>query len=135
MEVIALQGGNKTGKTTTINVLYQLLLFSGWVQVPGKFRNLDHNDFLDILTDGHRKLGIVSQGDFAARVIGYLSNFLTEGCFKAVCACTVPKPRLVAAISRYTPPPPTFVSKTPATGLANIRTTNNTDAQSLIRLI
>lgn len=45
MEVIALQGNPDVGKTTTLNIVYQLLLQAGYTQVAGKFKDLSNDDF------------------------------------------------------------------------------------------
>ena len=133
MEVIALTGRKDSGKSDTLNVLYHLLLASGWTQVPGHFKDLTHWDFYDVLTDGERLLGIVTQGDYATRVPDYLSILAAAGCVMTVCACTTGKPRLSAAIARYAPH--SFIRKTVGVTPESLRIANNTDAQHLITLI
>ena len=53
MEVIALQGHSNSGKSETINIVYQLLLQNGYTQVRGQFigplGNPAMRDFLDVL--------------------------------------------------------------------------------------
>lgn len=61
MNVIALEGTSSVGKTSTINVVYQLLLQNGYTQVLGCFEDLANNDFLDVMTNGNQTIGVVSQ--------------------------------------------------------------------------
>lgn len=106
MKLIVLEGLSDAGKTATINVAYQLILQAGYDQVPNCFEDLKHNDFLDVLTNGAQKVGIVSQGDYARRinsVKNHLAKLQSFGCDKAICAVTSgpKKQEIQTAIKAY----------------------------------
>lgn len=97
MKLIVLEGKDKVGKTTTINITYQLLLQRGYRQVPGHFRPFSKGDFIDVLTDGIKKIGFLSQGNYAITqrsrrqysVRDQLKYLQSRACDKVVCACSV----------------------------------------------
>lgn len=138
MEIIALEGSSNIGKSETINIVYQLMLWHGYTQVPGHFKVLGNptmRDFIDVLEKDGQKIGIVSQGDYQ-RGPDSLKNHLLAlqlaGCVKAVCACTT-KPGTLAAVSSY--PIHHFVTKTPTLILALQRIDNGHDAGVIYKLI
>jgi hypothetical protein len=134
MEIIALIGIKGSGKTQTLNILYQFLLYTGWTQVPGHFRDLGNDDFIDVLTNGQKLLGIVTQGDYSRKVPLYLGTLHSAGCYKSVCACTSGKVGVAKAIRAYTAH--TFVPKSLAiTPPSDVRTVSYTDARTLLALI
>ena len=70
MKVIALRGEADTGKTETLNIVYQLLLSSGYKQIKNHFEVLGNpiiRDFLDILENDETKIkiGFATMGDYA----------------------------------------------------------------------
>ena len=133
MEIIALEGKSNAGKTTVINVVYQLMLEMGYTQIPGRFQDLDNNDFLDVLTNENQTVGIVSQGDYARgkyAVKNHLATLESFGCDKAICACSTDKSsEIKAAILAY---PNTIVAKLPQPVVALQRIDNHKDAKTLI---
>lgn len=131
MEVIALHGAASVGKTTTLNIVYQLLLFQGYRQVPGRFQDLDNNDFLDVVEIDGVLVGIITQGDYVLALRKYLAYFQSLGCIKAVCACTA-KPGTEREVRVYTH---TFVPKTVSLLPDQIRIVNNVDATTVFRLV
>lgn len=138
MDVIALRGNSDVGKSTTINIVYQLMLFNGYTQLPGHFRVLGNpvqKDFIDVLELHGVKIGVVSQGDLS-RGIDSLRNHLaylqSVGCAKAVCACTT-NIGTVKAVMSY--PIHHFQNKVPSTTSSLERIENNRDAIIIYRLI
>lgn len=95
MDVIVLVGGKNTGKSKTLNIVYQYMLLFGYVQVPGHFMEIGNRDFYDcrdILEKKGKKVGIATMGDFEDKQPGetvqdLLNYFDTNGCNIAICAC------------------------------------------------
>lgn len=120
MELIVLEGDAHVGKTTTLNIVYQLLLQAGYRQVPGFFQDLANNDFLDVLEDSNKqRVGIVTQGDYAIGNFSVKRHLMTldqAGCKKTVCARTYgpTKSKILHAIQQYPwITPPILKTKTP----------------------
>ncbi len=139
MKVIALTGPANNGKSHCINNAYLLLLDSGYSQVPGHFRILGNpvfEDIIDILTDGKKKVGIISMGDYVTGVGRSLASLLheldTKGCDAVICACRN-NPKIFAAVRLY--PIHHFHPKTTSTGLSNHRVVNASDARVLVSMI
>lgn len=138
MEVIALRGNSNTGKSETVNIVYQYLMLFGYAQVPGHFRgplgNPVMRDFIDVVEKKGVLIGIVTQGDYAIgpeSVKTHLAALQAAGCVKAVCACTT-KPGTINAVKAY---PHVFVDKTIATSPAQERVVNAFDAEKIYKLI
>lgn len=86
MELIVLKGKENTGKTTTINYVYNELRGNGYEEPDqDKFENLGKGDFLAILEKEDIKLGINSQGDEVNQIQKYLRVLENEGCSRAIC--------------------------------------------------
>lgn len=138
MELIVLQGQPDCGKTTTINIVYYLLLQNGYKQVVGNFMNLGKNDFLDVLENGAQRIGIVSQGDWCRgpyAVKLHLKKLCNAGCSKTICAQTLGlhKSPIAKMIALY--PVLKFISKskTPIPSLERID--NYNVACSIMQLV
>ncbi|MES2558391.1 MAG: hypothetical protein V4590_01525 [Bacteroidota bacterium] len=138
MEVIALTGDPHAGKSETLNIVYQLMLWHGYIQVPGHFKVLGNpvmRDFIDVLENGVQRVGIVSQGDYqigANSLKNHLLALQHAGCVKAVCACTN-KPGTLAVVNSYIPHH--LVNKTLAATLALQRIENGKHASTLYSFI
>lgn len=138
MKVIALRGPQNTGKSHTLNIVYQLLLRDRYVQVPGHFRVLGNpvfEDFIDILEKDGQWVGLVGMGDYQ-RGSGSLRNLLGElqnkGCKLSLCCCR-DNPKIERAVTNY--PNHLFVNKTPSAGPDNDRIVNAFDADAMFTLI
>lgn len=109
MKIIALRGEPNCGKTTTLGIVYGKMLNEGFLQVGGMYQNLGNNDFLDVLEYNGKKIGIVSQGDYARSCKGsvsvqkHLENLRCLGANIVLCACTTgtTKNRIQNAIDSY----------------------------------
>ena len=89
MEIIALRGPGTTGKTTTLKIVFEKLKAKGFQKDLEE--DLGNGDFLWVLEKGGRKVGLVTQGDYAQReysVKKHLSKLESAGCDTAICACT-----------------------------------------------
>lgn len=138
MKVIALKGESSCGKTTTLNIVYSLLLEAECIQISGKFQDLCNNDCLDILKLGNTLIGIVTQGDYAigeCSVKNHLRYLEQEKCDIAVCACTIglSKRKIEEAIKSY--PNHKFVTKTKSADISLERVENTKKALEIKKLI
>jgi hypothetical protein len=134
MYVIALEGKPNSGKTETINIVYQLMLQIGYRQIENNVKDLGPKDFLDVLTNDIQTVGIVSHGDYAIgkySVKTHLAKLEGFGCDKVICACTIgeSKGRIKTAIEKY---PHTYVLKSFQPAVELQRIDNNTDANKLM---
>lgn len=115
MKVIALKGEPKCGKTTTLSLLRKIMVQAGFAEDSGTFKDLYNKDFRVVLLfhqNGKvKKIGIVTQGDYAINVGGKVSvkshlDYMKErGCEVVVCACTTgeTKRKIFDAIEEYAP--------------------------------
>ena len=126
------------GSLKLLNIVYQIMLLFGYVQVPGHFRQLgnpDQKDFIDLLEKKGNRIGLVSLGDYAPPHKDSLLNHLTTlhslGCNKAVCACSIRPPKIALSISAFAP---LFVNKTVCPEPEH-RLRNGEDAERIYKLI
>ena len=87
MELIVLKGKAHSGKTATINYVYNELIKREWKQVY--YKEISHGDFLAVLEKNEIILGIVSQGDYVGEkedsVEKHLENMKKYNCSKVIC--------------------------------------------------
>jgi len=138
MKVIALRGPVNSGKSHTLNIVYQFLLRDGYTQVAGFFEILGNpkfEDVFDILEKNGKRVGVCGMGDY---VIGggslkaLLKRLTDAGCHVAVCSCQA-KLGIEKAVAAYIDH--VFVDKTASTGSANDRIVNGLDAQRMFILV
>jgi len=74
MTIIAIQGPHNSGKTTSLNILRDLMLNNGFTAVPNVFVNHSGRaippDFRDLLEKNSKSVGITTPGD----TLGYLTR-------------------------------------------------------------
>ena len=63
MELIVLKGEAHSGKTATINYVYNELIKRNWKEVV-PYTEISNGDFWAVLEKNEIRLGIVSQGDY-----------------------------------------------------------------------
>ena len=99
MKVIALRGERDCGKTQTLIRVYEMMKSQDFQSLPGMYQDLGNHDFCDVLECNGRRIGIVSQGDYArnhsngAISVKKLLKDLEEEkkCDIAGCACQIGK--------------------------------------------
>ncbi|WP_024770559.1 hypothetical protein [Aquimarina macrocephali] len=140
MKVIALRGIENCGKSTTLNIVYNLLLDDGYLQVPNHFEELGNpimRDFIDVLVKDGILLGIVTMGDYARKrgssVKDLLKKLETKGCIIAICACRNDKTGTVKAVQEYQKHQ--FVDKVNNKDKSLQRIINHKDARTITGLI
>ena len=97
MRIIMLSGPQKSGKTTTINMVYDGLIESyATTKEPRPFPKpediRDYKDFEAILvytnkTGEKLKVALASMGDYSLEIIHYMSYYEGKGCDVLICAC------------------------------------------------
>lgn len=142
MDIIALRGNQNKGKSETLNTVYQLMLLFGYIQAPagpGHFRVLGNpvqKDFIDILEKKGKRIGIATMGDYARgndSIANLLSYLDTQGCDKAICACSSDVSGTLNAITAY--PNHQVIDKVVTLVEAEQRIRNGEDAEKIYRLI
>lgn len=144
MKIIALKGPGDSGKSMTLNAVYQFMLLFGYRQEPGHHEELGNHDFydcIDILVKDGVRVGICMMGDFDSNSEdvekGYLiQDLLTRleksRCDIAICACNSDKTRGIASIKKRNG---IFVNKTVVTKAHDERFVNYQDAEKIYKLI
>ena len=88
MELIVLKGKAHSGKTATINYVYNELIKRNWKEVV-PYTEIGNGDFWAILEKNEIILGIVSQGDYFGEekdsVEKHLENMKKYNCSKVIC--------------------------------------------------
>lgn len=71
MKIIALKGGEDSGKSKTLRIVYSLFKELGGNPITGHFKYLKGNskDFRDVLNLEGKIIGIVTQGDYGKKLI------------------------------------------------------------------
>ena len=112
MKVSALKGEQNSGKTTTLSLLRKIMVGkAGFTEDFSTLIDLHKGDFRVILERDGKKIGIVSQGDYAINVgdkvsvKSHLDYMKGQGCEVVVCACTTgeTKRKIFDAIEDYAP--------------------------------
>lgn len=100
MKVLTLIGDGRRGKSTTIKLLYSLLLIEGFEQVSGSFWHFgktNRGDLRGILTWKGILIGINSRGDEEELVVEDLNKFKNDGCQIVICAM---RSKMVASVEK-----------------------------------
>lgn len=133
--IIALKGVGNSGKTTTIRILYNMMMGNGFQIVHDDF--LERKDFSAVFQKNGKKIGITSSGDTYDLVHKKLAKLVAEPCSICVCACRtfdrVP-PGTNAAIAEFTEYSAIIIEKTVDNGPTQ-NDSNGTDAGILIARI
>lgn len=134
MKVIALIGKSNIGKTTTLNLVYSLLLDRGAIQRKNYFIDLENNDCLHVLKFADNKIiGIVTQGDYGKdeySVKNHLKRLFDYGCDVAICAANKGKINIEKAICSYVEH--IFIDKTQSQSVEDRRIDNYNDAVAIL---
>ena len=137
MEIIALRGPDDTGKTTTLKIVFEKLKAQGFQPMKDFEEDLGNGDFLWVLEKDGRKVGLVTQGDYARKeysVKNHLSKLESAGCDTAICACTTGegKSRIQRSIDAYEIHD--YVDKTQGTDELSCDQANEEDAKKVMAL-
>ena len=77
MKIIALKGGDSTGKSSTLNLVYDDLLFSGATIINLKkgLGNAAQKDFECILIHSSNQLAFYTMGDYAKKTVEAIKKY------------------------------------------------------------
>jgi hypothetical protein len=135
--IIALRGRGNSGKSTTIRLLYDLLLQNGYQIIRSNF-NVTGGDFIAVFSKNGKLIGVTSSGDSYDLVHDRLEELVNDNCNICICACRtfdrVP-PGTNAAIIEFANYLNQFVEKTLDDNGATRPTTNMNVARRLLSII
>ncbi len=131
--IIALKGRGNSGKTTTLNLLTNILMANGYSLVAGMYQN-QGSYFLDIFENVKQRVGITSSGDTYDLVHDRLTDLINAKCDVCVCACRT-SGGTHTAIYNFTGYTSHFEQKTYAATPAQEPIVNAADANKLFSLI
>jgi len=136
MRIIVLQGMPNTGKTRTLNLVYNMLVPNGGSvstnrQVIG---NPIQNDFSDIVIRGTQRIAFYTMGDYSTHLANAIYDYDRQNCDILVCALSTntAKVRANNALNQFSA---TRINKTVAPNATAELATNTADAQSIFNLI
>lgn len=134
MKIIVLQGMPSNGKTTTINIVWDLLIKNGGKSLNKHSYGGDQNDFIDTVLWKSQKIGLLSMGDTSTLIAKEIRNFDSQNCDVVVCALSINNEKVRAnnAINMYNN---TRINKTVAQDKINESAANIADAQTIYNLI
>ena len=86
MKIIFLEGGSNTGKTTTLNDLFNQLKPYAEGQIESKQLGADPLDRVAVIPLKGKLIGICSLGDYKVLIFVYLGYLLAKGCSTVIMA-------------------------------------------------
>jgi thymidylate kinase len=134
MKIIVLQGMPNTGKTTTINFVWDVLCANGAISTNRQPYGGDPNDFIDTVLWNNLRIGILSMGDMSTYIAKEIKNFNNQECDVVICALSINDRKVIAnnTINSFTN---TRIDKTIANVQLSEQQANTTDAQTICNLI
>jgi len=135
MKIIVLQGMPKTGKTTTLNLVYELLVpGGGGISTNRQPLGGDPHDFSDIILWNGNRIAIFTMGDFSTYLANAIYEYDRQNCSLVICALSTNTPKIRAnnAINQFDS---VRINKTIADDHISEHQANTTDAQTIFNLI
>ena len=136
-EIIGLRGKGNSGKSTTIRILYDLLLQNDFNIIRTNFNN-NGGDFSAIFSKKDIHIGITSAGDTYKIVHNRLQDLIRDECNICVCACRtydrIP-PGTNDAIYEFSSYKNQFINKTVDNNVLTQKSSNKNDANNIISII
>ncbi len=132
MNIIALKGASRRGKTTTIRLLYKMLEANHYAIDTTSFREeKERGDFRAVFKKNGTLIGIVSSGD-SREIVESNFRYLIEKnkCSICICACRT-SGGTIEAIEKFTQYDIEYISKSVKEGTEQQSKANQQDAQIL----
>lgn len=98
MRIIVLEGLSNKGKTTTINLIYDIILYHGGNPTDKQqIGNPIFKDFKDIVTDyKDKKIAFFSMGDNSNELVNAINTYNKEKCDLLICALSTDTEKIKA---------------------------------------
>lgn len=135
MRIIVLQGMPNTGKTSTLNLVYNMLVPNGGgVSTNRQPLGGDPGDFSDIVVRGTQRIAFFTMGDYSTYLANAIYDYDRQGCDVLVCALSTNNAKIRAnnALNQFNT---TRINKTIAPNATAELATNTADAQTIFNLI
>lgn len=135
MRIIVLQGMPNTGKTRTLNLVYDMLVPNGGgVSTNRQPLGGDPRDFSDIVVRGTQRIAFFTMGDYSTYLANAIYDYDRQGCDVLVCALSTNNAKVRAnnALNQFNT---TRINKTIAPNATTELVTNTADAQTIFNLI
>lgn len=136
MRIIVLQGMPNTGKTRTLNLVYDLLVPNGvGVSTNRKvIGNPAQNDFSDIVQWNNQRAAFFTMGDYSTYLANAIYDFNNQNCDVLVCALSTNTAKIRAnnALNKFNA---MRITKTVAPNQNAELATNTADAQTIFNII
>ncbi|MFG0591009.1 hypothetical protein ACF8C4_07730 [Myroides odoratimimus] len=135
MRIIVLQGMPDTGKTSTLNLVYNMLVPNGG-GTPTNRQPLGGgpNDFSDIVIRSNQRIAFYTMGDYSTYLANAIYDYDRQGCDVLVCALSTntAKVRANTALNLFSA---TRINKTIAPNATAKLAINTADAQTIFNLL
>jgi hypothetical protein len=134
MRIIVLHGMQNTGKSKTLNLLYNMLVPALAVSHGNRIvlGNPVQKDFSETVTYHGELIEFFTMGDYPKKLEIAIRNAANRNINVFICACSSHTPALIAAFQRYRT---AFISKTVSVNNIQQVNFNTADAQTLLNLI
>lgn len=136
MRIIVLQGIPSSGKTGTLNLVYDMLIPPQGNAVSTNRQPLGGNsrDFSDIVIRGTQRIAFYTMGDYSTYLANAIYDYDRQNCDVLVCALSTntAKVRANNALNQFNT---TRINKTIAPNVSAQLVINTADAQTIFNLI
>ncbi|MFN7912447.1 MAG: hypothetical protein ACK5QC_11540 [Bacteroidota bacterium] len=135
MRIIVLQGMPNTGKTRTLNLVYDMLVPNGGgISTNRQPLGGNPRDFSDIVIRGTQQIAFFTMGDYSTYLANAIYDYDRQNCDVLVCALSTNNAKLRAnnALNQYNT---ARINKTIAPNATAELAINTADAQTIFNLI
>ena len=132
MRVIMLTGSNRCGKSSTLNIVHQLLLANNGISTNKQPLGGNKKDFTDIVTYQNNRVAFFTMGDYSTFLIIAMTNYRNQEIDVLVCACNNKFVKPYKEIEKY---PHHLLTKTLASAAISQQAANMADADKIVALI
>ncbi len=133
MKVIVLEGLPNKGKTSTLNLVYNILLQNGNSNNKQPLGG-DPNDFSDIVDWNNKRIAFFTMGDYSTYLSNAIYGYNNQQCDVLICALSTDTPKIRAnnALNYFNA---TRINKRIAINNSLESQMNSNDAQTIYNLI
>jgi ABC-type cobalamin/Fe3+-siderophores transport system ATPase subunit len=132
VKIIMLSGSNSCGKSSTLNIVHQLLLENNGISTNKQPLGGNKKDFTDIVSYQNQRIAFFTMGDYATHLITAMTNYCNQGIDVLVCTCNNKFVKPYKEIEKY---PHHVLTKTLASATISQQAANMADADKIVALI